>query len=127
MGLAIISGAGVSGCMYGPAMYGAPERLAINGRVTKSDGTPISGIHITVKRQSSDIPWSDVISATNGYYDFNKYPYPDGEKVTISATDEDGPLNGGDFATKSQVIDVPSINHDGSKSFDIDFKLDPKP
>jgi putative lipoprotein (rSAM/lipoprotein system) len=124
MGLAAISGAGVTGCMYGAPVS---DRLAINGRVTKSDGTPISGIHITVKSPYSEIQWSDVISNTEGYYDFNKFPYPGGESITITATDVDGPLNGGDFATKSQVINAPSIHQDSSKSFDVDFKLDPKP
>jgi putative lipoprotein (rSAM/lipoprotein system) len=134
--LAFASGATVSGCMYGPspAMYGpppaygpSPAALEIKGKVTQRDGTPIPDIRISVKDATPDEQWEDAVSDANGEYIFLAYPYAGGEEVTVTATDEDGAANGGDFASASDTIEVPGISTGEKSSFDVNLMMDPKP
>jgi len=113
--LAVLTGAGVTGCMYGPGMYGPPQNT-VSGTVTNAAGQAIPGIHLTATDHGRT--WTATTSDF-GNYDF-RLTGATGDSVTITAADVDGPANGGDFATAVQtIVATDSYQH-------VDFTLTPK-
>ena len=79
--------------------YGAPS-VAISGKITKSDGTPVKGLEVS-EQNSSKVTYS----GADGTYSISLSHI---ESNVIIVSDVDGVDNGGEFAT--QTIDASDVD-----------------
>lgn len=105
--LAMLSLLGFSGCdLFGEDMYGtpAPTGMQIRGRVCDPAGHPIPGIRVESR---GDQP---IATGNDGTYSIRGTIR--GQQSELLFTDDDGPANGGDFASSRLTVTIDEATFD---------------
>lgn len=97
-----------------PLMYGSPTaQYSIKGKVTDEDGKEIPDLEVTFSGMWTDdagYSYTRPIAApvktdAQGRYDTDMTGFPC-DRLQVKVVDNDGPLNGGDFASDSTTVYV---------------------
>ena len=122
VGLALLAVIGLAGCsgVTNPLTGAGP--FVVSGIVKQTaNGTPITGISVTVSDQNGQ--WNVLSGTGTGVYSLT-IPWPTiGDTITVTASDIDGSLNGGTFAGASQSIPVTLT----TLTAQANFSLSPQP
>ena len=115
--------------------YGVPSaRFRLDGIVTaRATGRPIPGIRIFLSRGARPDSSLDATSGADGHWQLDFTAFPCGGTCGLITTDEDGPDNGGAFATGIVPLELiqtmPGNGHWFLGTFeqhDISVSLDPQ-
>lgn len=142
---AILAMLGFSGCgaftepdMYGPPPapeYGSPyAEFVLKGKVSDTQGQPISDIRVVLKpREKSNYMNDTVRTGMDGKYLFKPNNALGWEIIKVIAEDTDGEDNGGEFAPKTEELDMKGVEFKGGDYWykgraegSVDITLEPK-
>lgn len=142
---AILAMLGFSGCgaftepdMYGPPPapeYGSPyAEFVLKGKVSDTQGQPISDIRVVLKPCEDNNYMNDTVRTDGeGKYLFKPNNPFGWRKIWIIAEDTDGEDNGGEFATKTEELDMKDVEFSGGDGWykgraeeSVDITLEPK-
>jgi len=124
--LSVLAGAavsvGLSAC-YGPPVATRP--VNVHGTATaQTTGSPVNGIAVEAPGYARSTS-----TGTDGRYTMTLYLH-NGEAVRLTATDPDGPANGGDFAGASAVATCSYSSASTAPTtpeMEVNFTLTPRP